>query len=205
MPKLLVTGFGPFSACSVNSSWLLAQSVRDRLAQTRPDLVVCAVEIPVEYSAVADKVPALWSTEQPDLVLHMGYYGNGRALRIERRARNAPYCKRDYCNKTCHEAMGQEICHKDAEPDAAYQCALDLDRAAEAVRREFPGGEVELVMSDDAGLYLCEFIYCVSLRRDAKRCVFVHVPDCVDNPAKQQLLTSGLCSLVSHLMRQLGL
>lgn len=205
MPKLLVTGFGPFSACSVNSSWLLAQEVRALFTKSRPDVAVVAVEMPVEYSAVAERVPALWESERPDLVIHLGYYGSGRALRLERCARNSPYCERDNCDKTCEEALGQTVCHADAELDACYKCGLDLDSAVDAVKKEFPDGQVEFVMSDDAGLYLCEFIYCVSLRRDPSRCVFIHVPDCVGDADKLRQLATGLCSLASDLLRQLGL
>ena len=64
---VLVTGFGPFGEHKTNASWesvklLSATDIEKELA-----IQLITMEIPVDYSYVQQKIPALWDVYKPQV------------------------------------------------------------------------------------------------------------------------------------------
>jgi len=119
----------------------------------------------VSYEAVDKAVEAIWA-DNPMLVIHCGVAGRRKEICIETRARNGPYNKKDVLNKVL---PGEFIKGPD---ELVTGCDGDL-----CVRRV---DDSDLRTSNDAGLYLCEYIYYKSLLHCQNRadvaCIFIHVP-----------------------------
>ncbi len=149
-PKILVTGFGPFAATDDNPSAVVAELLGWPFAV-----------LPVSYEEVDD-----WHEsnlqEPPEVLVHLGY---AKRLRItpERVAKNQIGSSPDvhgFCKPGPISGLGADLVGN------LWQVAL---------RRSFIEGITE--WSDDAGDYLCNYIYYQSLRRLPHcRVGFIHLP-----------------------------
>lgn len=103
------------------------------------------------------------------LVIHIGVAVGTEAIQLERCACNTDYCHED-TNGTLPE--DQRCIKTDAPSKITTQLPID-DVCAKVQRRT----DVPVSTSNDAGRYLCEYIYYQSLFIDSKRTVFIHIPD----------------------------
>jgi pyroglutamyl-peptidase len=103
----------------------------------------------------------------------------------------------DYCyadnNGTLPES-GQCI-KKDAPETLSTQLPVD-DICARVQRRT----KLPVITSDDAGRFLCEFIYYQSLFIDPKRTVFIHIPD-LDDKFTVESLAETIQLIIYELLR----
>jgi pyroglutamyl-peptidase len=86
VPRILVTGFGPFPGAPENPSAELARLLARSKRAARYARVSAAI-IPTTYADAA-ALPRLIGKKKPDAVLMFGLAGRARALRIETRGRN---------------------------------------------------------------------------------------------------------------------
>lgn len=201
---MLVTGFGPFKEnFPLNPSWAIASTLPDYLPALRaksagtakaPELppvriLVHPEPIRVNYQTVRALVPSLWDLERKtsrpriDLAIHIGMAGPRPMYQLERRGHRDGYAMRDVDGEFLrdqerHAAEGRSwIWHgmpKELETD------LELDDVLERWRKHSPDG-LDLRISEDAGRYLCDFIYYSSLSHllkagEQRKVVFLHVP-----------------------------
>ncbi|CAF0776836.1 unnamed protein product [Adineta steineri] len=167
IPVVLITGFGPFASIFNNPSWEVAKALKTSIQWTYP-LHIISEEIQVVYDDVTKKIPDYWIKYNPTLVIHIGVAQGAKEIRIERCACNTDYCHKDI-NGTLPET-GKCI------PDDAPQIlttSLPLDDICVRVQRQT---NLPIVISDNAGRYLCEYIYYQSLFIDSKRTIFIHIP-----------------------------
>ncbi|KAI2609756.1 peptidase [Hypoxylon fragiforme] len=196
---VLVTGFAPFKAeYPVNPAWAITESLPDYLPSERtkdPDRgrasTLPAVRIlkhgpvRVNYEVVRDLVPKLWdSAEQKvDCVIHIGMVGPQQVYSIERRGHRDGYDKKDVDGQLLGDEQRREqegdqwIWH-----DVPEELLTDLD-IENIYKRwvERTPDTLRLRLSEDAGHYLCDFMYFSSLahlykQQRAKRVLFFHVP-----------------------------
>ena len=150
--RVLVTGFLPFGDHVINPSALLAESCGRPF--TRLEVSFAAVD---EFLAHVASAPA-----RPDVLLMLGLRGGGTTIDLETVARN----------------------HVGPSPDMRGEVRGPgpIDRGGPAV---VPGRLFDAVLvperftpSDDAGCYLCNYVYYQALRRlpPSVRVGFVHVP-----------------------------
>lgn len=152
MPRrTLVTGFREFGGFAVNPSALLAASCG------RPFEL-----LEVSYAAVDDFLDRLESTGQPfDQLVMLGLRGDGTAIDCEQVARNQVGGTPD--------VRGVVRGPGPIEPGAPEQLRTTLFGP--------PAIDALLSDSDDAGCYLCNYVYYRALRRfPGRRVGFVHVP-----------------------------
>ncbi|KAI2635181.1 putative pyroglutamyl peptidase type I [Xylaria nigripes] len=202
---ILVTGFGPFKeAYPVNPAWEIANRLPDflpadrakdaahRSASHMPPVRIVKLSGPVRtsYEYTRALVPTLWGDggeDNPgrgiDYAVHIGMAGPQLVYSIERRGHRDGYGSKDVDgalleDEKRHAEEGERwIWH-----GLPSELLSDLD-VDDVHRRwvELSPPNLGLRVSEDAGHYLCDFIYYSSLahlwkQQRPKNVVFLHVP-----------------------------
>ncbi|XP_041985103.1 pyroglutamyl-peptidase 1 [Aricia agestis] len=170
-PIVLVTGFGPFLNHPVNASWEAVKLMNKDEIESKHNVELVQLELPVTYENVDEFVPALWETHEPKLVIHVGVSNIAKCMTIEQQAHKKGYQRMDYfdkcpANHVCSAGSALRICTK-----------LDVQDICDKFNDGNPISDTSAELSLDAGRYLCEYIYYTSLSVDNSRTLFVHVPD----------------------------
>ena len=149
--RTLVTGFLPFGGFSVNPSALLAESC----GRTFELLEVSYAAVDAFLSSLAARAGSF------DRLLMLGLRGNGTFINLERLARNHIGPSPDV----------RDVVRGPAPIEAGAPATL-------ATTLFDPGIDLPVLRpSDDAGSYLCNYIYYRALRSFPTKAVgFVHVP-----------------------------
>ncbi len=169
MARVLLTGFGPFPGAAINPSAWLAETLKARLRGLDCDLA--AKVLPTEWASIAPLTPRLHETLQPQVTIHFGLSQRARGFRIERSA---------------HNRVGLRADAAGALPSSPVICPsgparLDTSLPAGALAAHLKRRGFEAAPSRAAGLYLCNFLYYLSLdwaarQADAPAILFVHIP-----------------------------
>ncbi|KAK3393729.1 hypothetical protein B0H63DRAFT_25746 [Podospora didyma] len=201
---VLITGFGPFKKeYPVNPSWEIANDLPKYLPSVRAKTAKPAAHLPpvrllvhpepihVGYAAVRKLVPELWDLDQQkhpdrpkiDLTIHIGMAGPRPFYSIERRGHRDGYAMKDVDNEFLKDQERRNREGKDwvwdGEPKELLT-ELDLDDVLKRWKTHSPD-DADLRISEDAGHYLCDFIYFSSLAHlhkagEKRNVVFLHVP-----------------------------
>lgn len=196
--RILVTGFGPFGHHNVNASWVAVGELERLWEQRGAELgghTLFTRQIPVAYEYVSENLPKIYEECRPDLCIHVGVspYTN---LKLERRGQNTAYMHPDIHGKSPSGCRCVE-----AGPDA-IATRFDLDRVCRSLSG-LQGGGVSFGVSEDAGRYLCDFIYYRSLHLDKCPVVFLHVP-ALNQPYSKEQLGQALRDLVEVLLAEVS-
>lgn len=173
MPRLLITGFGPFPRVPRNPSERVARAVaanpRWRLLGWQVDLRI----LDTRYSALAEQLlPALHESD-PDAVLLLGVAPRRDAITPEWQARNR-------VSRLFPDAggrVGDASLRLDRDdPRLVRRTQAPIASMVRAMRRRGLRAKV----SRDAGRYLCNAAYYEALRAlgpaRSARTVFIHIP-----------------------------
>ncbi|CAH2009476.1 unnamed protein product [Acanthoscelides obtectus] len=179
---ILVTGFGEFGVHKRNASWEAVKLLPDSI----DGISIVKKEIPVVYNVVDSVVPALWKELKPLLVIHVGVSSYASKLTIEKCAYRTGYVKCDAQGNT--HCSGQSKCSNE---DCIYT-AIDTEAICEHLNNT---GNVKFCTSCNAGRYLCEYIYYMSLSIDKRKCLFVHVPP-INEPYSTEEMAKALEDLI---------
>ncbi|KAG5953769.1 hypothetical protein E4U57_005086 [Claviceps arundinis] len=214
---VLVTGFLPFQQkFPVNPSWEIAKGLPSRLQPLRAKdaadntnggeqtidlpsvrILVHPEPLPVRYKPVRDLVPSLWDDthqgRKVDAVVHIGMAGPRTSYLVERRAHRRGYRNVDVDCKLPEEGMDGRPNDPDwiwyDQPDELVS-DLDIDDV-HARWQACSSKDMDLRISEDAGHFLCDWVYYCSLshlmrsKRPKKAC-FLHVPcDTSDEQIRQ--------------------
>ncbi|XP_050432616.1 pyroglutamyl-peptidase 1 [Adelges cooleyi] len=183
-PKtVIVTGFGLFRQYTVNASWEIAKVLPETGIDKELNINLVTVEIPVSYNDVDVIVPKLWADYNPILMVHLGVSHYAKALTIETVANGHNYCNEDI-NGICPENT--------CVVDTKIETGLSIDFFKEN----------DLCISQNAGRYLCEYIYFKSLSINKDRTIFIHVPE-LDEDQTAQKLAENLKFVINKLLEQL--
>ena len=156
----LVTGFLPFGGFSVNPSMLLAQSCGRAFEL-----------LEVSYEAVDEWLDRIERAGAPfDQLLMLGLRGDGTTFYLEQVARNEIGASPD--------VRGVVRGPSPIEPnDPPLLAGTLFTGAVGSVRLSTEHRAAEVASSDNAGCYLCNYLYYRALLRfPGKRVGFVHVP-----------------------------
>ncbi|KAK6226857.1 pyroglutamyl peptidase [Colletotrichum tabaci] len=205
---VLVTGFGPFKAqYPVNPSWEIARSLPTYLPPLRAKnpkdhpstssssparplppvrILVHPEAIRVNYQTVRALVPQLWDPAthpRIDAAVHIGMAGPRLFYSVERRGHRDGYAFPDVDGNR----LGDEERRREEGDGWVWhgmppeiETGLDLEEVLGRWRGHSPEGS-DLRISEDAGHYLCDFIYFSSLSllwkaQKHRRVTFLHVP-----------------------------
>ncbi|MBL8580402.1 MAG: hypothetical protein JNK47_24670 [Mesorhizobium sp.] len=169
-PRILVTGFSVFPGAPVNPTEALVFALRDAPPESGIEAFRAEV-LAVEYATVAERLSAIGRDFRPDIAIHFGLASACSGFRLERSARNSHANARE--DQTGCLPVDAQVC---AGPET-FASTLPLDLIA--LRLEGAGHRVE--WSDDAGGYLCNTVFTLSVAHACEGFVpamagFVHVP-----------------------------
>lgn len=190
--NIVLTGFGLFSGHKVNSSW---EAVKELQREGVGDEYnVIAEKLEVEYRCIDERVPELWKTHKPKLMVHCGLSAIAKELTLEQLAHRDGYDTKDV---TGNHADNQSCCPCG---DDVVKTSLCLGRVCNAVNESESG--IATVISSDPGRFLCDYTYYKSLSIDPARTIFMHVPP-LDNPYTAQELASAMKIAILEMLKQL--
>jgi len=184
---VLVTGFGPFMKNNPkNASWEIVSTLPPLLPAneahpTRTRIVVHPTPVKVAYHTVKDLVPKLLGSNIYDIVLHMGVAQPRSWYALERLGRRSNFDRSPDVDGNKFSAEEAKELFGDS-PDI-LRSTFDCEDVWRRWRGDLADPNVDVRPSDDAGNFLCGFIYYTSLsylyqKGEAKRPVmFLHVPD----------------------------
>lgn len=191
---ILLTGFGPFGQHEVNASWVAVKEV-ERLWEGRDQELknwsLKTREVRVAYSYVLNSLHQIYNDCCPSLCVHVGV-SPYTTLKLERRGKNHGYQHLDVDGKRPFTRS----CVENGPEEIATQ--FDLEGICESLTSK----EVEFGISEDAGRYLCDFIYYKSLHLCKCPVVFVHVPP-LGRPYSTEQLGQGLKDLLEVLVAKM--
>lgn len=166
--RVLLTGFEPFGSLDTNVSWEVAK----RVAEMRFGALDLAIEqMPVSFGRVAEVLRDAVGRHNPDIILSLGQSGSGDSVKLERVALNMMDSK-----------MGDNDGYTpDEEPiDRDGDTALFTSLPIKSLRSAIEAKGINSVISNSAGLYICNRLYYEALRlereRPGLRALFIHLP-----------------------------
>lgn len=166
--RVLLTGFEPFGSLDTNVSWEVAK----RVAEMSLGAVDLAIEqMPVSFGRVAEVLRDAEGRHNPDIILSLGQSGSGDSVKLERVALNMMDSK-----------MGDNDGYTpDEEPiDRDGDAALFTSLPIKSLRSAIEAKGINAVISNSAGLYVCNRLYYEALRLEREqpklRALFIHLP-----------------------------
>ncbi|KAK9872462.1 hypothetical protein WA026_017931 [Henosepilachna vigintioctopunctata] len=189
--NILVTGFGPFGNHPINASWEAVKLLPDEFLGHK--VVKC--QIPVSYTDVENKIPQMWSSLKPELVVHVGVSGEARKITIEKNANRNGYVISDCYGK---EHPTGQVCEAEVGEDC-ISTGIDVKEICDFLNNTSEPMKYE--QSENAGRYLCEYIYYTSLMQDREKCIFIHVPP-LDSPYTAKQLTTALLRIIENVLNR---
>ncbi|XP_008290208.1 pyroglutamyl-peptidase 1 [Stegastes partitus] len=187
---VVVTGFGPFRQFLENPSWRAAQALKLAGLGDRTDVYI--KEVPVSYVQTQNIIEELWRTVNPKFAVHLGVARGSSIVLLEQTGKNVGYSDRDVCG-FCPESH----CCIEGGPEK-----LDSVVNMRAVSKVFKQAGMDVIYSRDAGRYLCDFAYYLSLYHGQRKAAFIHVPSS-GSLASADRLVPLLQSLIQVMLQQL--
>jgi pyroglutamyl-peptidase len=169
--RILVTGFSVFPGAPANPTEALVGILRDEPPMDERMEAFRAEVLAVEYATIADRLSAIGREFLPDIAIHFGLARECSGFRLERVARNSNAAARP--DQAGSMPSAERVC---AGSDT-FASTLPLGLIADRLRQ----GGLPVEWSDDAGGYLCNVVFTLSLAHacDGLRPAmagFVHVP-----------------------------
>lgn len=171
-PGLVLTGFGPFPGVANNVSLAFAEAIGRDLRRRQSKVRIDTAELAVDWRTIADQVRALHIRFQPTLTVHFGVSSCASGLVVEHTAHNVCALEPD--------ALGCAPGTTNLMPDGPAKRTTTLNVGAVISHGRSDLG-VSVDCSDDAGQYLCNAAYYVSLSctaeaSDPSAALFIHIP-----------------------------
>ncbi|XP_066918885.1 pyroglutamyl-peptidase 1-like [Clytia hemisphaerica] len=184
-PSIFLTGFGAFGEYKTNPSWLAVQEV-SKIWPNKGEIHI--KEIPVEYKYVEENVPKYLEDIKPKISVNVGVSGLAEdKLQLEYCAHSSDYVKPDIDG-----CIGP-----DCSKDVCLTTKFDLKKLIACCT----GSALPVERSDNAGRYLCEFIYYTSMKTDECPSLFVHVPVITEEITLEKI-TKTLESIIKACIQQ---
>ncbi|OWK59372.1 Pyroglutamyl-peptidase 1 [Lonchura striata] len=178
---VVVTGFGPFRQYLVNSSWEAVKELSKRGLGENINLRI--MQLPVVYQKAKEQVCKIWTTLQPLVAL----------IILEQCGKNKGYRERDACG---------------FHPEGSC-CVLDGPEKIEStinmktLWKNISVEGIDIIFSRDAGRYLCDYTYYISLYYGKGRAAFIHVPP-LSESVTAEFLGKALQTIILAMLEQCG-
>lgn len=191
---ILVTGFGPFHYHKENASWVAVQELEKLgVVHESTSVPLETREIQVAYEVVSKQIPKLYDDLNPRLCVHVGV-SPYTVVKLEKFGKNFGYCGPDVFN--C--APSTKMCVPGG-PEV-IPSRFNVEVVCERLTQK--QSDVTVEVSEDAGRYLCDYIYYTSLHMNRAPVVFVHVPE-LGKPYSALQLGHVLKILIETLLDEL--
>ena len=183
---ILVTGFGPFPGAPYNPTGPLVERVSRLRRPVMAGITIVPHIFRTSYATVDDELQSLLKRHRPDALLMFGLAPRAKSIRIETRARNALSSFRDVSGRS----LNRRSIVSGGPP------ALALPAQGRHLVAATRNARVPIVLSRDAGRYLCNYLCWRAAEAAAQSgpriAVFVHVPPIartVRRPGRRKVLT----------------
>ncbi|XP_069909599.1 pyroglutamyl-peptidase 1-like protein isoform X2 [Oryctolagus cuniculus] len=163
---VVVTGFGPFRQHLVNPSWEAVQELSKLGLGGDTEVELRTLQLPVDYRAARQEVTRIWEDLRPQLVVHVGVDASTKVIILEQCGKNRGY--RDADIRGFRPEGG--VCVAGGPEVIASVVSM------RAVCRRLAVEDVEMAFSRDAGRYVCDYTYYLSLHLGSGHAALVHVP-----------------------------
>jgi len=167
--KVLVTGFEPFGGDSLNPT----EKIIGSLANEKLEGVSLVTKVlPVAFKKADEILAKLLAEHKPDISIHLGLAGGRSSISLERVAINLMDAR--IPDNENYQPKDEQI-RKDGE--TAYLSILPIKEIVNELRKE----GIPSVVSNTAGMYVCNEVMYLSLYHSAKfglplKTGFIHVP-----------------------------
>jgi pyrrolidone-carboxylate peptidase len=188
--KILITSFGPFNGFLVNPREIVLKSLHDKMIEKEFNHDIHWENLEVSYNAVL-KFEEEIQNSKFDLIIHLGVATNESNLRFEMCAKNERVGKDVLGNnpKFSTIIVGKQNLYSNVKQEIVKKICLKHDNITK--------------ISLDAGSYLCNFIYYLSLSRfqDNSEVIFIHIADFINcnNAPSAQIQSDILLEFVINL------
>ena len=172
--RILITAFEPFGGAETN----ITQSVLSLLPDSFADWAVEKVCLPVSFKRAPIVLREAIATYSPDLVIMLGQCPAGENIRLERFAINMM----DSTKGDNDGYIPNEESIYNLQP-----LALQTPLSVKALAISCAETGLPVVMSNSAGLYVCNRVYYEALHLQ-QRAIFVHVPKNIEETIAQSAL-----------------
>ncbi|XP_032247167.1 pyroglutamyl-peptidase 1-like protein [Phoca vitulina] len=199
---IFVQGFGPFRQYLVNSSWeavkkgestcFFLQELSKLGLNSDMEVELRILQLPVDYREVKQRVTRIWEDLQPQLAVHIGLDASAKAIVLEQCAKNRGY--RDADIRGFRPARGECL------PDGPEVIASEVSMKAVSKRVAVEG--VEVTFSRDAGRYVCDYTYYLSLHHGNGYAALIHVPP-LSRWLPARLLGKALQVIIQDMLEEL--
>uniref|UniRef100_A0ABI7WIN1 Pyroglutamyl-peptidase I like n=1 Tax=Felis catus TaxID=9685 RepID=A0ABI7WIN1_FELCA len=163
---VMATRFGPFRQHLVNSSWEAVKELSKLGPNSRREVGLRVLQLPVDYREVMQRVTRIWEDLQPQLVVHNELDASAKAMVLEQRAKNRGSWDADI--RGFRPARGEGL------PDGPEVIASGVSTRALSKLVTVEGAQV--VYSRNAGRYVCDYTCYLSLHQGNGRTALVRVP-----------------------------
>ncbi|XP_062926503.1 pyroglutamyl-peptidase 1 [Mobula hypostoma] len=189
-PLVLVTGFGPFRRYLSNPSWVAVQELR--ALGLGENIRMHIALLPVHYQRSRELVVRMWEMFRPQLAVHIGVATAAKTVILEQCAKNHGYKEGDICGLTpegncCIEGGPEKI-----------ESLVNM----RAIYKKFRSTDIAVLHSRDAGRFLCDFVYYLSLHHGNRRACFIHIP-ALSSDSEAKTLGKVLQLIVREMLQQL--
>lgn len=190
--KVLVTGFEPFGASEVNSSWETAV----RVGQLAPKGVCMeTLLLPVSFVRAGKRIREVLREKRPDVLVMLGQRSKGESIDIERIAINMM----DASSPDNDGYHPQEQTIVDGG-EAAHFSNLPMKTLRGALLQKGVPAQV----SNSAGLYVCNSTYYNALNEIydqglSTKVVFVHLPR-ISEDFPIEMLTDAILAIIETII-----
>ena len=173
MPRVLLTGFGPFGSHEVNTTEILVESFPSLIPIKNP-FGRGSSEMSIEKHVLSvDEHGSMWTANELasrewDAILHLGLCGECTQPRIELLAEDA-------LDMRIPDNSGRQV------NDGTLSGTGDLKAAAPVKKWGIEEWDIDIELSKDAGRYICNETYYRTLEalqthKFAIPCLFLHLP-----------------------------
>ncbi|XP_036037587.1 pyroglutamyl-peptidase 1-like protein [Onychomys torridus] len=163
---VVVTGFGPFRQHLVNSSWEAVKELSRLGLGEDTNIELRTLQLPVDYREVRRTLATIWEDLRPQLAVHVGMDTSTKAIFLEQCGKNRSYQDTDIRGFQPEGGVclsgGPEVMHS----------VVSMKEVCRRVSVE----DVEVAFSRDAGRYVCDYTYYLSLYLGNGHAALIHVP-----------------------------
>ncbi|KAM9183726.1 LOW QUALITY PROTEIN: pyroglutamyl-peptidase 1-like protein [Dugong dugon] len=157
------------------------------------ELLLRTLQLPVDYREAKQRIARIWEDLQPQLAVHVGVDYSTKSIVLEQCGKNRGYRDADIrgfqpegrvCLPGGPEVIVSEVCMK-------------------AVCKRVVLEGIEVVYSRDAGRYICDYTYYLSLHHGNGHAALIHVPP-LSPWLPASLLGKALQALVQEMLEEAG-
>ncbi|XP_013828356.2 PREDICTED: pyroglutamyl-peptidase 1-like protein isoform X2 [Capra hircus] len=156
------------------------------------DVELQTLQLPVDYREVKQRVARIWKDLQPQFVVHVGVDPTAKAIFLEQCSKNRGY--RDADIRGFRPECGMCL------PDGPEVIASEVSMKAVSRRAAVQG--VEVAFSRDAGRYVCDYAYYLSLHHGNGCAALIHVPP-LSPRLPASLLGKALQVLIQEMLEEI--